>query len=108
MSVCVGSVDDFNTNDSRQPLTVPFTIIRQLDRPIRTKALKERLPSVKVPPAAYLPLCKSTDPWSRVLGLIPEEARAFSTKARCPCLVLVEVERDTVGASGRQAGKLLG
>lgn len=77
--------------------------MRFLERPTRTKALKERLPSVKVPPAAYLPLCKSTDPWCRVLGLIPEEARAFSTKARCPCLVLVEVERDTVRALQRSA-----
>lgn len=73
--------------------------MRFLDRPIRTKALKEQLrDSVKVPSAAYLPLCKSTDPWCRVLGVVPEEARAFSTKARCPCLVLVEVERDTVRA----------
>ena len=68
--------------------------MRFLDRAIRTKALKERLPDVKVPPAAYLPLCKSTDPWCRILSLLPEEARAFSTKARCPCLVLFEVERD--------------
>ena len=69
--------------------------MRFLDRAIRTKALKERLPDVKVPPAAYLPLCKSTAPWSRILSLLPEEARAFSTKARCPCLVLFEVERDS-------------
>lgn len=78
------------------PNTPKPTNRTQLERPTRTKALKERLPSVKVPPAAYLPLCKSTDPWCRIMGLIPEEARAFSTKARCPCLVLVEVERDTV------------
>jgi hypothetical protein len=71
----------------------------QLDRPIRTKALRERLGGVKVPEAAYLPLCKSTDPWQRILSIIPDEARAFSTKARCPCLVLFEVERELVSQS---------
>lgn len=68
--------------------------MRFLDRGIRTRALKERLPDVKIPPAAYLPLCQSTEPWCRILGLLPEEARAFSTKERCPCLVLFEVEKD--------------
>ena len=54
---------------------------------------------VKLPAAAYLPLCKSTDPWLRILRIIPEEARAFSTKARCPSLVIFEVERDPVSAA---------
>jgi hypothetical protein len=51
---------------------------------------------VPVPEAAYLPLCKSTDPWLQILRIVPAEARAFSTKARCPCLVIFEVERDQV------------
>jgi hypothetical protein len=79
-------------------LTAPFLLLPalQLDRPIRTKCLKDALSKVRVPEAAYLPLCKSTDPWLRILRIIPEEARAFSTKARCPCLCLFEVERDQV------------
>lgn len=78
------------------PLTFLWLFLSQIDRPLRTKSLKERLGEVKLPEAAYLPLCKSTDPWLRILRIIPEEARAFSTKARCPSLVLFEVERDPV------------
>ncbi len=83
-----------NQRDFINRLTDISEEMRFLERPTRTKALKERLPGVKLPEAAYLPLCKSTDPWCCILSLLPEEARAFSTKARCPCLVLFEVERD--------------
>lgn len=45
-----------------------------------------------IPPLAYLPLCNSLDPYSTVLRALPNEGHAFSTKARCPALMLFEVQ----------------
>lgn len=47
---------------------------------------------LSIPPFAYLPLCKSTDPWRHVISAVPAECHSFSTKARCPALVFFEVE----------------
>ena len=45
-----------------------------------------------IPPFCYLPLCRSVDTWKYVLRPLPSESHAFNTKARCPALMLFEVE----------------
>jgi hypothetical protein len=41
----------------------------------------------------YLPLCKSTDMWRGILCALPKEGHAFTTKARCPALMMFELEQ---------------
>mmetsp|Transcript_9964 Transcript_9964/g.14023 ORF Transcript_9964/g.14023 Transcript_9964/m.14023 type:complete len:1056 (-) Transcript_9964:155-3322(-) len=60
------------------------------DRNERGPILEERLKNVMIPPVAYLPLVKSTDPFRKVLRITPDEATPFSTKARCPALITFE------------------
>ncbi|CAM9872905.1 unnamed protein product, partial [Hapterophycus canaliculatus] len=48
----------------------------------RNPKLEALLMKVKVPECAYLPLCRSTEPFQRVIKITPNEARAFNTKAR--------------------------
>ena len=64
----------------------------------RDALLERKLEGVRVPEVAYLPLCRSTDAWAKVLRITPRDHHAFSTRARCPCLVTFEValERDLV------------
>ena len=45
-----------------------------------------------IPAFCYLPLCRSVDTWTYVLRPLPSEGHAFNTKARCPALMLFEVE----------------
>ena len=45
-----------------------------------------------VPAFCYLPLCRSVDTWTYVLRPLPSEGHAFNTKARCPALMVFEVE----------------
>mgnify|MGYP005993493667 CR=1 FL=1 len=45
-----------------------------------------------IPPFAYLPLTGSLDPYQQILRTLPTEGYAFSTKARCPALMLFEME----------------
>lgn len=47
---------------------------------------------VVIPPFCYLPLCSSIDPFAYILRTLPMECYAFSTKARCPCLMFFEVQ----------------
>jgi hypothetical protein len=48
---------------------------------------------------AYLPLCKSTDLFLKVLRITPKEAKPFSTKARCPALVTFETAAQVTSLS---------
>ena len=57
-----------------------------------------------VPPFCYLPLCRSVDTWRYVLRPLPMESHAFNTKARCPALMLFEVEEYIVPGEGRTQG----
>lgn len=57
-----------------------------------------------VPPFCYLPLCRSVDTWRYVLRPLPMESHAFNTKARCPALMLFEVEEYTAPGEGRVLG----
>jgi hypothetical protein len=68
-----------------------------MSRDIRKVELKARIAKVELPQFCYLALCNSTDKWSSIVGLLPEEVHAFSTKARCPALVFFEMEDHPMG-----------
>ncbi|CAI5726215.1 unnamed protein product [Peronospora effusa] len=61
------------------------------------KERKAQLPSYLVklhlPPMAYVPLVKATDPFERIVRIPTKEGTAFSTKARVPILLIFEVIR---------------
>uniref|UniRef100_A0A7S1UDQ2 PI3K/PI4K catalytic domain-containing protein n=1 Tax=Phaeomonas parva TaxID=124430 RepID=A0A7S1UDQ2_9STRA len=65
--------------------------LRFVEVPKRDGLLVEALKTVVIPDPCYLPLCKSSDAWARVLRITPGDHHAFSTRARCPCLVTFEV-----------------
>lgn len=50
------------------------------DRSKRGGVLESLLMAVNLPECGYLPLCKSTEPFQRVLKITANEAKAFSTK----------------------------
>lgn len=52
------------------------------DRSKRSSVLETLLMGVDIPECVYLPLCKSTEPFQRVLKITANEAKAFSTKVR--------------------------
>ena len=68
-----------------------------LERDVRKIYLKKYLADIVIPPFVYLPLCSSLEPFSYVLRVLPKEAHAFSTKARCPALILFEMEERVDG-----------
>lgn len=51
-----------------------------------------------IPPFSYIPLCSSLSPFRCVLRALPQEGHAFNTKARCPALMLFEVEEHPTSA----------
>lgn len=53
------------------------------DRSKRGAMLESLLMKVHVPECSYLPLCRSTEPFQRVLKITANEAKAFSTKVYC-------------------------
>ena len=69
--------------------------MRFVDRPKRKVVLKKVLNGVTIPGCVYIPLCRSTDPWSRVVKIVPEKAHPFSTKERCPCLMVFETASES-------------
>lgn len=70
--------------------------LRFVERDVRKDFLKKDLAELSIPPFCYLPLCRSVDPWRHILRVLPSECHAFSTKARCPALVIFEIE-ESVG-----------
>jgi hypothetical protein len=74
-----------------QKLTEICEELRFVDRSERQRLLKKRIGEVEVPKCCYLALLNSTDTWSKVLCTLPQESHAFSTKARCPALLLFEM-----------------
>ena len=48
---------------------------------------------VKIPPCGYVPLCKSTDVWSRVDSVMAEDTRVFNTNERCPMIYYFVAKR---------------
>jgi len=65
--------------------------LRFIEPEEREEMLEHKLKDVVIPEPCYLPLCKSSDAWARVLRITPKDHHAFSTRARCPCLVTFEV-----------------
>ncbi|CAM9149316.1 unnamed protein product, partial [Phaeothamnion confervicola] len=72
------------------------------DRSVRTVELEKHIKDLQIPSLCYLPLCKSTDPFKKVLRIPPGEAKAFSTKARCPALVTFETALQWVDGGAPQ------
>ncbi|CAK9252178.1 unnamed protein product [Sphagnum jensenii] len=75
------------------------------DREVRRYFLRRDMSTLVIPPFCYLPLCTSLTPFRCVLRALPRETHAFNTKARCPALMLFEVEEhpysaDTAGFLG--------
>eukprot|EP00956_Cyclotella_meneghiniana_P025268 scaffold52416_cov60-Cyclotella_meneghiniana.AAC.1 len=48
---------------------------------------------VKIPPCGYVPLCKSTDVWSRVESVMADDTRVFNTNERCPMIYYFVAKR---------------
>ncbi|DBA02707.1 TPA: hypothetical protein N0F65_010532 [Lagenidium giganteum] len=59
----------------------------------RKKQLPSYLEKIRLPPMAYVPLVKATDPFERIIRIPTNEGTAFSTKARVPVLLIFEVIR---------------
>mmetsp|Transcript_13533 Transcript_13533/g.26096 ORF Transcript_13533/g.26096 Transcript_13533/m.26096 type:complete len:984 (-) Transcript_13533:299-3250(-) len=68
--------------------------LRFVDVPKRKEMLRERLRKITIPGCVYIPLCGSTDTWERIVKVVPDESTAFSTRARCPCLMTFEMTTD--------------
>jgi hypothetical protein len=75
-----------------------LAVYRFIDRTVRKEELKKKLSALEIPPMSYLPLCHSTDSFQCVLRALPAECHAFSTKARCPALILFELEERDVAS----------
>ncbi|TMW64722.1 hypothetical protein Poli38472_011602 [Pythium oligandrum] len=61
--------------------------------PERKKLLPGYLEKIYLPPMAYVPLVKATDPFERIIRIPFKEGTAFSTKARVPIMLIFEVIR---------------
>ncbi|TDH64978.1 uncharacterized protein CCR75_000595 [Bremia lactucae] len=59
----------------------------------RKAQLPSYLEKLRLPPMAYVPLVKATDPFERIVRIPTKEGTAFSTKARVPILLIFEVIR---------------
>ena len=67
--------------------------LRFVDREARGEQLEREQRDLKFSAhRSYLPLCKSTDTWRAILKVLPAEGHAFTTKARCPALMMFELE----------------
>lgn len=67
----------------------------------RKKDLPGHLEKLAVPDMVYVPLVKATDSFERILRIPPNEATAFSTKARVPIMLIFEVVRGGPGGLNR-------
>ncbi|KAL7538715.1 hypothetical protein ACHAXR_011790 [Thalassiosira sp. AJA248-18] len=77
--------------------------VLRFHEPKERKALAPGLASaVKLPPCAYVPLCKSTDVWRRVDSVIANDTRVFNTNERCPMIYYFVAKR------GEKIGTTLG
>lgn len=68
--------------------------VLRFHEPKERKALAPGLVSaVKLPPCAYVPLCKSTDVWRRVDSVMASDTRVFNTNERCPMIYYFVAKR---------------
>ena len=65
---------------------------------MRKYFLRRDMGTLVIPPFSYIPLCTSLSPFRCVLRALPQEGHAFNTKARCPALMVFEVEEHPVSA----------
>lgn len=72
-------------------------VARFIDRSERQVQLRDRISKLEIPKCCYLALGNSTDTWSSVKLALPNEVHAFSTKARCPALLLFEMQDNIDG-----------
>jgi len=71
--------------------------------PSERKTLAPGLVSaVVIPPCAYVPLCKSTDVWRRIVSVKASDTRVFNTNERCPMIYYFVAKR------GERIGTKLG
>jgi hypothetical protein len=66
--------------------------LRFKERGVRRYFLKRDMHELAIPPFAYIPLFNSTEPFQTILKTLPKECHAFNTKARCPALMIFEVQ----------------
>ncbi|DBA02906.1 TPA: hypothetical protein N0F65_005933 [Lagenidium giganteum] len=71
--------------------------LRRIEPPQRKAQLRPRLEKLRIPAKAYIPLCKSTDPYCNVTSVCVGEGRVFTTHERAPCLIYFQTERDEHG-----------
>ena len=77
--------------------------VLRFHEPKERKVLAPGLVSaVKLPPCAYVPLCKSTDVWRRVDSAMASDTRVFNTNERCPMIYYFVAKR------GEKIGTKLG
>ena len=60
----------------------------------RQEALQPILDALSLPPSTYFPLATSSEKCCRVLRIAPHESIVFNTKARCPVMLICEVQRE--------------
>lgn len=73
-------------------MSIIFSLSSFLDRSVRKAFLQQDLRLLQIPPFAWSPLSRSVDRYRCILRPLPAESHAFSTKARCPALILFEME----------------
>jgi len=59
----------------------------------RQAELQAKLSAIGLPPGSYFPLAHSGEPCQRLLRFTPYESIVFNTKARCPVMLICEVEQ---------------
>lgn len=70
--------------------------------PERKQKLPSYLEKIHLPPMAYVPLVKATDPFERIVRIPAKEGTAFSTKARVPIMLIFEVIRGSMFPGDQQ------
>lgn len=66
--------------------------LRFKEKVVRKFFLNRDMRDLVIPPFSYLPLIGSHGTFQQILRALPSEGHAFSTKARCPALMLFEME----------------
>ncbi|KAG2997400.1 hypothetical protein PC121_g20589 [Phytophthora cactorum] len=72
--------------------------LRRVEPLKRKELLGPLLKQLRIPSRAYIPLCKSTDPYCNVISVFSDEGRVFSTHERAPCLIHFATEENESGA----------
>ncbi|RLN98025.1 hypothetical protein BBJ28_00016320, partial [Nothophytophthora sp. Chile5] len=71
--------------------------LRRVEPSKRKALLQPQLEQLRLPRRAYIPLCKSTEPYCNIVSVFPSEGRVFSTHERAPCLIYFGTEESDDG-----------